>query len=65
LCLLVKYLHKLDGEVNTEGHEDKDIVSQREGRAFTSSPHIYRLEDGEKQWIRDTATFEAELLMRE
>jgi len=25
-----------------------------------SSPHIYRLEGGEKRWIRDIATFEAE-----
>ncbi|HET91888.1 MAG TPA: hypothetical protein ENN99_14300 [Chloroflexi bacterium] len=24
------------------------------------SPHIYRLEDGEKRWVRDIATFEAE-----
>jgi len=25
-----------------------------------NSPHIYRLENGEKRWIRDIATFEAE-----
>ena len=25
-----------------------------------NSPHIYRLEDGEKRWIRDITTFEAE-----
>jgi len=26
----------------------------------SASPHIYRLEDGEKRWIRDIDTFEAE-----